>query len=89
MTYTYDAEVLDALAGHGLAPSVSTAPAFVRDALSDLYRYEIRCLRQRFLRGAIPKPEYAQHVIALRRRYWLLSLPVIHWAASSDPSHSA
>jgi hypothetical protein len=89
VTYTYDADVLDALAGHGLAPDVSTAPAFVRDALSDLYRYEIRRLRQRFLRGAIPKPEYAQHVIALRRRYWLLSLPVVRWATRSDPSQSA
>ena len=80
MRYTYEPEVLDALAAHGLAPSASTPPARVRDALSDLYRYEIRRLRRSFLRGEIPKGDYAQHVIALRRTYWLLSLPTVHWA---------
>jgi hypothetical protein len=87
--YSYDAEVLDMLAGHGFAPDASTAPTFVRDALSDLYRYEIRRLRERFLRGAIPMSEYAPHVIALRRRYWLLSLPVVHWATRTDLPHPA
>jgi hypothetical protein len=77
--YRYAAEVIDALGGHGLAPGASTPPAVVRDALSDLYRYEIRRLKQRFLRGEIPKPDYSQHVIALRRRYWLLSVPVDRW----------
>lgn len=84
MQYTYDPDVLDALAAHGLAPMPTTSPAVVRGALSDLYRYEIRCLRLRFLRGEIRKPDYAQHVIALRRKYWLLSVPVAHWAAADD-----
>jgi hypothetical protein len=81
--YRYEPEVIDALAVHGLAPGPSTPPAVVRDALSDLYRYEIRRLKQRFLRGEIAKPDYSQHVIALRRRYWLLSVPVVHWTAES------
>lgn len=84
MIYTYEPDVLDALAGHGLAPSPSTAPAIVRDALSDLYRYEIRRLRQSFLRGEIPKAEYSRHVITLRRKYWLLSVPTVHWAHTSS-----
>jgi hypothetical protein len=79
VTYDYVPEVLEALAGHGFAPTASTPPAQVRDALSDLYRYEIRRLRQRFLRGEIPKADYSGHVIGLRRQYWLLSVPVRHW----------
>jgi hypothetical protein len=81
--YVYDAEILDVLAGHGLRPTATTPPAVVRDALSDLYRYEIRRLRQTLLAGGIEKPDYSGHVIALRKRYWLLSLPVQHWAASA------
>jgi hypothetical protein len=83
VTYLYVPEVLDALAGHGLAPNASTPPAQVRDALSDLYRYEIRCLRQSFLRGEIPKPDYSGHVIGLRKKYWLLSVPTRLWTQPS------
>jgi hypothetical protein len=82
--YTYEPEVMDVLAGHGLAPDATTDPARVRDALSDLYRYEIRRLRRRFLHGEIPKADYSQHVIALRRKYWLLSVPTVHWARAGD-----
>lgn len=80
MTYDYAAEATAALAGHGFAPTPATPPARVREALSDLYRYEIRRLKARFLRGDIPKADYSNHVIALRRRYWLLSVPVALWA---------
>jgi len=80
VTYHYVPEVLEALAGHGLAPNASTPPVQVRDALSDLYRYEIRRLKQSFLRGEIPKADYSGRVIGLRRQYWLLSVPVRLWA---------
>jgi len=82
--YIYAPEVLDALAAHGLAPLGSTPPSRVRDALRDLYRYEIRRLRQSFLRGQIPKPAYSPHVISLRRKYWLLSVPTVHWVRIED-----
>jgi hypothetical protein len=82
--FSYEPDVLDVLAGHGLAPNATTDPSLVRDALSDLYRYEIRRLRRAFLRGEIPKADYSQHVIALRRRYWLLSVPTVHWARTGD-----
>ena len=84
MKYTYELDVLDALAAYGLAPRADTPPAFVRDALSDLYRYEIRRLRRRFLRGEILKSDYSGHVIELRRKYWLLSVPTLHWARTDD-----
>jgi hypothetical protein len=80
--YVYDADILDQLAAHGLCPRPSTPPGVVRDALSDLYRYEIRRLRRTLLEGGIEKRDYSNHVIRLRKRYWLLSLPVDHWAAT-------
>jgi hypothetical protein len=81
VAYRYEATVLEALAGHGLAPTSDTPPALVREALSDLYRYEIRALRRALLAGRVPKAEYIDHVLALRRKYWLLSLPLGRWTA--------
>jgi hypothetical protein len=77
--FEYAPEALDVLAGHGLQPRPETPPAVVREGLSDLYRYEIRRLKQRLLAGAFPKEEYIDRVIELRRRYWLLSVPVERW----------
>jgi hypothetical protein len=51
----------------------------VKAFLNDLYRFEIRRLRDRLLRGEIPKPSYASHVVELRKRYPLLSLDVRFW----------
>ena len=84
MSYAYPPDILDTLAGHGLQPTPETPPSFVREALSDLYRYEIRRLRRSLLEGRIERARYADHVIALRKRYWLLSLPVMHWAVTSE-----
>jgi len=82
--YNYPVDILEVLAGHGLRPTVTTPPAIVRDALSDLYRYEIRRLRRTLLEGGIRREDYSSHVIALRKRYWLLSLPVQHWASTRE-----
>jgi hypothetical protein len=79
MPVRYHPEVLDTLAGHGLAPSPHTPPAAVREALSDLYRYEIRALRSRLLEGRVARADYIGHVLDLRRKYWLLSVPVDRW----------
>lgn len=77
--FTYRSEVLAALAERGVQPRSTTAPEVVRDFLSDLYRYELRRLRERLVRKAIARPEYAGHVIALRKRYFLLSVPLQLW----------
>ena len=79
MSYEYAPEALEVLAGHGLRPGPGTAPARVREALNDLYRYEIRRLRRRLLAGDIAKEAYSDHVIGLRKQYWLLSIPVERW----------
>lgn len=72
-------ELVDALLRFGLAPAATTPPRFVRDALSELYRYEIRELRKKRVAGVIPKQDYIGHVIALRKKYWPLALTPENW----------
>lgn len=79
MTFKYTPEVLEALALHGLRPRPETTPAQLRDAINDLYRYEIRRLRDRCRAGEFPSTALAGHVRQLRRRYLLLSIPVGQW----------
>jgi hypothetical protein len=79
VAYAYTPEVLDELAVHGLSPGADTPPKFLRDALRDLYKHEIKVLKRRLLTGEFPKQEYAARVIALRRKYPLLSVPVQLW----------
>jgi hypothetical protein len=79
VAYAYHAEVLSALAAHGLIPSPETPPALVRGAVSDLYRFEIRALRNALLAGRVRKEHYVDRVLDLRRKYWLLSVPIERW----------
>jgi hypothetical protein len=78
-TYTYRREVLEQLWRHGLNPLSTTAPRVLRDAINDLYRYEIRRLRDELLANRIEKRDYAGRVIELRKRYLLLSVPIALW----------
>ncbi len=75
----YRPEVLEQLSLHGIRPGPSTSPELVRDYLSDLYRYEIRRLKGRLLRGEFPKTEYLPRVVQLRVKYRLLSIPTRLW----------
>ena len=79
MIYTYRREILDELATHGLRPTSSTSPQFLRDAINDLYRIEIRKLRDRCRAGEYSTRELPGHVIDLRKRYVLLSIPLAQW----------
>ena len=54
-TYRYRADVLEQLERHGVRPTSSTRPELVHEFVSDLYRYELRRLRGRLVRGEIPK----------------------------------
>jgi hypothetical protein len=81
--YTYQQQILDALAGHGVVPTARSSPQQLRDAVRDLYKYEIRRLRDRLIAGEFPKRDYAGLVVALRRRYWLLSIPTELWVVES------
>ena len=70
----YRGMVLEQLLVHGIRPTEETSPELVRAFVRDLYKYEIRCLRERYLSGAFPKIEYARRVDDLRRRYPVLAL---------------
>jgi hypothetical protein len=74
MTYRYRREVLEQLARHGMQPKPTTSPERVREFLNDLYRYELRRLRDRLLRREIPKAGYFGRVVELRNKYRLLAL---------------
>ena len=76
---TYRPEVLEELARHGLRPTTDTPHDRLREQVSDLYRYEIRQLRDRCRAGAFTTRELPARVIELRKRYLLLSIPTAHW----------
>ena len=72
--YRYRADVLEQLSRHGIQPTPSTRPELVHEFVSDLYRFEIRRLRNRLVRNEIPKVGYYDRVVELRRKYPLVSL---------------
>jgi len=74
MEYRYRADVLARLETHGIRPRGTTRPELVREFVNDLYRYEIRTLRDRLLRGEFPKHTYFDRVVTLRNRYSILAL---------------
>jgi len=85
-TYTYHERILDELARHGLMPLPATSPAQLRNAVRDLYNYEIRALRERLLAGKIERRNYGAHVVELRKRYSLLSVPTELWTVGTSSS---
>jgi hypothetical protein len=77
--WRYPPDLLDALAVLGFAPREDTPPLIVRDAVSELYKFELRRLRDAYRRGGQPKGALAEQVIRLRKRYWVLTLPPGAW----------
>lgn len=74
MQYQYRRDVLERLETHGIRPRPTTRPELVREFVNDLYRYEIRRLRDRLLRGEFPKNTYIDRVVTLRNKYSVLAL---------------
>ena len=77
--FRYRADILAALREHGVAPTAASRPEMVHEFVSDLYRFEIRRLRDRLLAKEFPKKEYASRVIALRMRYRVISQRASDW----------
>jgi len=77
--FRYRPDVLSALWRHGVQPTSRTDPELVRAYVRDLYKYEIRKLRERYLQNEFPKQEYWDRVDALRRAYPVLALPARLW----------
>ena len=86
VAYQYHANVLEELARHGLRPLPDTSPERLRDAVRDLYKYEIKRLRADLLAERFLKKDYASHVVELRKRYPLLSIPVDLWLVNDKSS---
>ena len=75
----YPPELVDALASFGVAPRSHTPPALVREQVDDLYKRELRALRHRLLIGEFDRPSYVDRIVALRKQYWMLTLPLAAW----------
>ena len=71
---SYKPDVLARLETHGIRPRPTTRPELVREFVNDLYRYEIRQLRDRLRRGEFPKDTYFDRVVTLRNKYSILAL---------------
>ena len=79
MPYRYRQAVLEQLLQHGVRPTAQTPPELVYDFVNDLYRYELRRLRQALVTGVIPKAGYYDRVVELRRKYPLVSFKPHLW----------
>jgi hypothetical protein len=77
--WTYPEELRQTLADFGLMPTPETPPALVREALDDLYKYELRRLRDNLRVGNVERADYFGRVVDLRKKYWALTLPLAAW----------
>jgi hypothetical protein len=78
-TFRYREDVLLELWKYGVRPAGHTPPELVRTFISDLYRHELRRLRDQYLRQEFPKREYLQRVVQVRDRYPVLALRPRQW----------
>jgi hypothetical protein len=81
--YVYREDILQGLLAHGVRPTSQSSPELVRNYVRDLYKYEIRRLRERYMRGEFPKKEYSDRVDALRRSYPVLAFPARLWVSDT------
>ena len=79
MKHRYRQEILDQLVVHGVKPTSATRPELVHEFVNDLYRYELRRLRDRLLRREVAKSDYYDLVVEVRRRYPALALKPWQW----------
>jgi hypothetical protein len=84
VSYRYRRDILEALLAHGVRPTPCTRPELVRDYVRDLYKYEIRRLRSRYVRREFPKAEYSARVDTLRRQYPVLALRAVDWTETEN-----
>jgi len=79
LTYRYKPEILAQLAAHGVVPKPTTPPVVARGVVNDIYRYELRLLRDRFLVGEFSKQVYYDKVVEIRNRYPVMSVLTRYW----------
>jgi hypothetical protein len=81
--YKYKNEILVQLWAHGVQPAADTRPELVHEFVNDLYRYELRRLRDRLLRREVQKADYYALVVQVRQRYPSLALKPWQWVESA------
>ena len=79
MIYRYKPEILAQLAEHGVIPKPTTPPVTARGVVNDIYRYELRKLRDRYLVGEFSKQDYYRKVVDVRNRYPVMAVLTRHW----------
>jgi hypothetical protein len=79
MIYRYKPEILALLAIHGVMPKPTTPPHIARAVVNDIYRYELRLLRDRYLVGEFSKQEYYDKVVEVRDRYPVMAVLTRNW----------
>jgi len=79
VVYRYKPEVLQLLARHGVVPKPTTPPATARAVVNDIYRYELRLLRDRYLVGEFSKEAYYDKVVEIRNRYPVMAILTRFW----------
>jgi hypothetical protein len=77
--FRYREDVLAALWTYGVRPTEHTPPDLVRSFINDLYRHELRRLRDQYMRREFPKREYLQRVVHVRDKYPVLALHARQW----------
>lgn len=77
--FRYKAEILAQLATHGVMPKPTTPPTTARAAVNEMYRYELRLLRNRYVLGEFSKKEYYDKVVEIRHRYPVMGVLTRHW----------
>jgi hypothetical protein len=80
-TFRYRDDVRAELWRYGVCPTEHTPPELVRAFINELYRHELRCLRDQLLRSEFPKIQYLDRVVAVRERYRVLALRPRQWLA--------
>lgn len=79
MIYRYKPQILAQLAIHGVIPKPTTPPTEARAVVNDIYRYELRLLRDRYLVGEFSKQAYYDKVVEVRNRYPVMQVLTRHW----------
>jgi len=77
--YRYREDVLAELWKYGVRPTEHTPPELARGFINELYKFELRKLRARYMRKEFLKQEYHRHVIVIRDRYPVLALHPRQW----------
>jgi hypothetical protein len=77
--FHYRDDVLAELWRYGVRPREHTPPDLVRSFINDLYRHELRRLRDQYMRREFPKSEYLQRVVQVREKYPVLALRPRQW----------